>query len=101
MLARVGEPGLRIISAAGEIIAEHRRVPAGAGQTIRTAEHAQLLERAVLATFTTAHPCRPKTNRPPGQAALAELARLRGLDSEAAPVISLERYAQLANAVNQ
>jgi transposase len=101
VLARVGEPGLRIISAAGEIIAEHRRAPAGAGQTIRTAEHAQLLERAVLAAFTTGHPCRRKTNRPPGQAALAELARLRGLDSEAAPVISLERYAQLAKAVNQ
>lgn len=96
MLARVGEPGLRIISAAGEIIACHRRAPAGAGQTIRTAEHAQLLEQAVLQAFTTEQACRRKTNRPPGQAALAELARLRGLEPTSAEVISLERYAQPA-----
>jgi hypothetical protein len=89
------------VSAAGEVVAEHRRAPAGAGQTIRTAEHAQLLEQAVLAAFTTGHACRRKANVPPGEQALAELARLRGLDSEAAPVISLERYAQLAKAVNQ
>jgi transposase len=98
VLARVGEPGLRIVSAAGEIVAEHRRIPAGAGQTLRTSEHAALLEQAVLAAFTTGHPCRRKTNRPPGETALAELARLRGLDPEPAPVISLERYAQLAEA---
>ena len=38
--ARVGEPLLRILSAAGELVATHRRAPAGAGQTIRSAEHA-------------------------------------------------------------
>ena len=38
---------------------------------------------------------------PPGSQALAELARLRGLDADSAPVISLERYAQLAKAANQ
>src|SRR5439155_1597666 len=32
---------------------------------------------------------------------LPELARLRGLDADSAPVISLERYAQLAKAANQ
>ncbi len=98
--ARVGEPVLRIHSAAGEIIAEHRRAPAGAGQTLRTAEHAAALERAVLAAFTTDHTCRRKPNRPPGPDALAELARLRGIDPEPAPVISLRRYAELAEAAS-
>jgi 2-hydroxychromene-2-carboxylate isomerase len=98
--ARVGEPLLRILSLAGEVLAEHRRAVAGSGQTIRTAEHAGALERAVLAAFTTDHPCRRKPNRPPGQDALAELARLKGLDVEPAPVISLRRYAELAEAAS-
>jgi transposase len=101
VLARVGDPLLRIVSAAGEVVAEHRRAPAGAGQTIRTAEHAALLEQAVLAAFTTGHACRRKANVPPGERALAELARLRGVPLASAEVISLERYAQLAKAANQ
>jgi transposase len=101
VLASVGDPGLRVVSAAGELVAEHRRAPAGAGQTLRTAEHAALLEQAVLAAFTTGHACRRKANVPPGKQALAEFARLRGLHAESAPVISLERYAQLAEAANR
>lgn len=96
VIAGVGDPVLRIVSAASEVIAEHRRARLGADQTIRSAEHARLLEQAVLAAFTTKPACRRKTNRPPGQAALAELARLRGLDPAPVPVVSLERYAQLA-----
>lgn len=92
----VGDPLLRIVSSHGEVIAEHRRALPGAGQTIRSREHAALLEDAVLAAFNTDHACRRKPNRPPGQTALAELARLKGLDVEPAPVISLARYAQLA-----
>src|SRR4051794_35339609 len=38
--ARVGEPVLRVLSAAGEVAATHRRALAGAGQVIRSAEHA-------------------------------------------------------------
>jgi transposase len=98
--ARVGEPVLRILSATGEIVATHRRAPAGAGQTIRSAEHAAALERAVLAAFTTDHACRRKANRPPGDQALAELARLKGLHAEPAPVIDLRRYARLAEAAS-
>jgi transposase len=94
--ARVGEPVLRILSLAGEVVAEHRRAVAGSGQTIRTSEHAAALERAVLAAFTTDHACRRKPNRPPGEDALAELARLRGVDVVPTPVISLRRYAELA-----
>jgi transposase len=95
--ARVGEPTLRIVSAAGEVIATHRRAAAGAGQKIRTSEHRALLEKAVLAAFTTNHACRRKTNRPPGTDALAELARLKGLADEPALVISLADYQRLAD----
>jgi hypothetical protein len=97
VLARVGEPLLRIVSAAGEIVAAHRRAPRGAGQTIRTTEHAKQLETAVLAAFTTEQACRRKPNLPPGENALTELARLRGLPGEqTAVVVSLADYAALA-----
>jgi hypothetical protein len=99
VLARVGEPLLQIVSGAGEIIAEHRRAHLGAGQSIRSGEHAALLEHAVLAAFTTDHACRHKPNLPPGQGALSELARLRGHRPEqTAVVVSLADYARLAEA---
>jgi transposase len=95
--ARVGEPQLRIVTAQGIKVAEHRRAPAGAQQTIRTSEHATQLERAVLDAFTTQISCRRKTNRPPGDGALAELAKLHGhTAAEHAPVVSLSDYAALA-----
>ncbi len=95
--ARLGEPTLVIVSVAGTQVAEHRRAPSGAGQLIRSAEHAAGLEHAVLAAFTTHRPCRAKQNRPPGQAALAAAAVLRGEQpADGGVVIDLERYAQLA-----
>jgi len=95
--ARVGDPGLRIQTQSGLIVARHRRAPAGTDQTIRTNEHASALESAVLAAFTTKISCRSKVNRPPGEAALGELARLHGAPAAAAaPVVSLEHYAALA-----
>ncbi len=98
---RISEAMLRIVGAHGEILAEHRRVPAGAGQTVRCAEHAALLKTAVLAAFTTKDACRRKPNLPPGDSALAELARLRGLDPGGAQVISLADYAALAEAAGR
>jgi transposase len=98
VLTRVGDPTVRIVSAAGEIAATHRRVPAGAGQTVRTPEHAAMLEKAVLAAFTTDHACRRKPNRPPGPQALAELARLTGHEEPPGQVVSLADYQQLADA---
>jgi len=88
---------LRIATGDGELIATHRPAPAGAGQRIRTATHAAGLQGAVLAAFTTKAPCRKKQNRPPGERALAELAALHGHDR--APAVSLEQYAELAEAV--
>lgn len=98
---RICEPLLRIVSMHGEIVAEHRRVPAGAGQTVRSAEHAAMLKTAVLAAVTTKDACRRKPNLPAGDRSLQELARLRGIDPEPAKVISLADYAALAEAREQ
>jgi transposase len=98
---RISEPLLRIVGAHGEIVAEHRHIQAGAGQTVRSADHAAMLQSAVLAAFTTKDACRPKPNLPPGDSALAELARLRGLDPGGAQVISLADYATLAEATDR
>ena len=89
---------MRIVSVAGEIVATHRRAPASTEQTIRTSEHAAMLEKAVLAAFTTDHACRRKVNRPPGPRALAELARLAGHEQRPGEVVSLADYQQLADA---
>jgi hypothetical protein len=55
----------------------------------------------VLAAFTTDHACRRKANRPPGDRSLAELARLKGIEPEPAPLIDLARYAELAQAASR
>lgn len=98
VIARVGEPTLRIISADGEVIGEHRLAVAGGGQTIRTREHAQALERAVLAAFTTDKACSRKRNRPPSDTSLAALAAIRGLNGASPPTASMQDYARLAEA---
>ena len=95
--ALVGEPYLRIVTATGIKVATHRRAPNGAEQTVRSTEHAVALERAVLDAFTTKTTCRSKINRPPGDGALAELAKLHGQPPrQVAPVVSLSDYAKLA-----
>jgi hypothetical protein len=94
---RVGEPTLRILTTTGLTVATHRRATAGAGQTIRTAEHDQQLRRAVLDAFTTQTSCRSTANRPPGQTALAELARLHAQpEPQPGSAVSLKNYAALA-----
>jgi hypothetical protein len=64
-------------------------------QVVRSPEHAALLERAVLDAFTSKKACPRKPNRPPGQAALAEAARLRGQDPGGV-VVDLDQYARIA-----
>ena len=93
---RVGEPQLRIVTASGIKVATHRRAPNGAEQTVRSPEHQVQLERAVLDAFTSQTACRSKINRPPGNDALAELAKLHNHVETIAPVVSLADYAQLA-----
>jgi len=93
---RVGEPLVQIVSAAGVLIAAHRRAPAGAGQLVRSQAHQAALERAVLAAFTTRPRCARKPNRPPSTEALV-LAAAHGaaVDVE---IPSLESYARLVAA---
>jgi len=98
VVARVGEPILRILSAAGVLVATHRRLPAGAGQLVRLPVHAAALERAVLAAFTTRPPCPRKQNRPPSVEALALARTLVPEALEDVAIPSLERYAELASA---
>lgn len=98
--ARLGELQLEIYSSAGSRVARHRRALAGAGQTIRTPEHASMLEQAVLERFTTRKRCASKPNRPPGEQALSEAARLRGEDP-AGVVVDLEQYAAIAKAAGR
>jgi hypothetical protein len=84
------------VTGTGIKVATHRRARAGAGQTVRASEHQVALERAVLDAFTTQTACRRKLNRPPGDGALAELAKLHGHVNTVAPVVSLIDYARLA-----
>lgn len=97
VLVRLGEPTLRIVSAAGVLVATHRRLPAGAGQLMRSGAHQAALEQAVLAAFTTRPPCRRKANRPPSGEALALAGAYAGavIDVE---IPTLESYAVLAGA---
>jgi len=91
---RVGEPLLQIVSAAGVLVATHRRQPAGAGQLVRLPVHQAALEQAVLAAFTTRPRCARKPNRPPTAEALA-LAGAAAVDVE---IPSLADYARLVAA---
>ncbi|MHB8695011.1 MAG: IS21/IS408/IS1162 family transposase [Solirubrobacteraceae bacterium] len=98
--ARLGDMHLEIYSQAGRRIARHRRAPNGAGQIVRSPEHAKLLEQAVLGAFTTQKACPRKPNRPPGERALAEAARLRG-QAPGAVVVDLDQYARIAKVAGQ
>ena len=98
--ARLGDMHLEIYSQAGRRIARHRRAPNGAGQIVRSPEHARLLEQAVLDAFTTKKACPRKPNRPPGERALAEAARLRGQDPGAV-VVDLDQYVRIAKVAGQ
>ena len=78
--ARLGEMHLAIYSQAGRRIARHRR--------------------AVLDAFTTKKACPRKPNRPPGERALAEAARLRG-KTPGGVVVDLDQYARIAKVAGQ
>ena len=98
VLARLGEPTLRVVSAAGVLVATHRRLPAGAGQIVRSGADQAALEQAVLAAFTTRPPCARKPNRPPSIEALSLAAALTPEALVEPKLPSLEIYASLAGA---
>jgi transposase len=94
---RLGETTLDVVTAGGAVIARHTRAGDGLGVTIRTGEHATALERAALATFSTARPHRGKQRIPPGPAARAAAAALRGEPAPADPTVtSLAAWAAAA-----
>ncbi len=93
---RLGELTLQLVSAVGTLVATHRRLPAGAGQLVRSGAHQAALEQAVLVAFTTRPPCRRKQNRPPSPHALALARKLAPEALADVQVPSLERYAELA-----
>ena len=61
---------------------------------VRTPEHRAALEAVVLSQFASARPCDRKANKPPGQAALAERARLLGQSGEE-PSVDLDEIAKV------
>jgi DNA replication protein DnaC len=90
---RLGSSTVEIASPTGEVLVSHRLAPAGAGALVRTPAHRAELERVVLSAFTTARPCERKANRPPGESARAEAAKLlSGLGSEV--VVDLAGYGE-------
>jgi hypothetical protein len=94
---RLGSGQVAIATASGAVIARHRRAADGAGAVVRDSGHVTALEKAVLASFSAAPPCRRKQRRPPSAAALAEAARLRGAPGPAERVvIDLAAYAAAA-----
>jgi transposase len=94
---RLGSADMAIAAASGAVIAHHCRAPDGAGALVRDSGHVAALEKAVLASFSAAPPCKRKQRRPPSAAALAEAAQLRGASGPAdRVVIDLAAYAAAA-----
>jgi hypothetical protein len=91
---RLSSATIELHAASGRLVATHVRVTDGLGVIQRLPEHRQALEAAVLAAFSTTRPCDRKANRPPGREALAEAARLLGVEGREV-VVDLARYAQL------
>jgi len=91
---RLGSASLEIFSPAGAELVSHRLASPGAGSMVRTPEHSRALESVVLAQFSTARPCDRKANKPPGAKALAERAKLMGVDG-AEPSVDLDEMAKM------
>ena len=92
---RLGSATVDIVAPSGAVLVTHRLAPAGAGALVRSVEHKEALEAAVLSAFTTQRPCDKKANRPPGKEALAEAARLLGPIGRE-PSVDLSVYGEIA-----
>jgi transposase len=91
---RLGTGTLEVFSPAGIELVSHRLALAGTGAMVRTPEHRAALESVVLSQFTTARPCDRKANKPPGEQALAERARLLG-GAGKEPSVDLDEIANI------
>jgi transposase len=91
---RLSSATIELHATSGRLVASHLRAADGLGVIQRLPEHRHALEAAVLQAFSTKRPCDLKANRPPGREALAEAARLLGVEGREV-VVDLARYAEL------
>jgi hypothetical protein len=89
---RLGSGGIEIVSGTGVLLASHKRETPGGGYVVRDPAHKAALEHVVLAAFSTDPPCRRKANRPPGEGARAEAAKLLAGFEDDEVVVSLAAY---------
>jgi hypothetical protein len=76
---QVGAVTLDVVTAAGTVLARHRREPDHAGEVVRDEDHVTALEKKVLAARGGAGRAHRRKERiPPSAAALAEAASIRG-----------------------
>jgi transposase len=94
---RLGTAGVEIVSAAGVLLASHRRETPGGGYVVRDPAHKAALEHVVLAAFTTDAPCKRKANRAPGERARHEAAKLVAGFEDDEVVVSLAAYQSIVD----
>jgi transposase len=94
---RLGTAGIEIVSAAGVLLASHSRETPGGGYVVRDPAHKAALEHVVLAAFTTDAPCKRKANRPPGEEARHEAAKLLASFEDDEVVVSLAAYQSIVD----
>jgi hypothetical protein len=94
---RLGAATIDVVTAAGTVLARHRRAPDHAGAVVRDDGHVTALETKVLAARGQASgPCHRKGRRPPSAEAMAEAAAIRGQCDPAAPVTDFAAWAAAA-----
>ena len=94
---RLGTAGIEIVSSAGDLLASHRRETPGGGYVVRDPAHKAARSTRCSPRSTTDPPCRRKTNRPPGETARAEAAKLLSVHEDEDVVVSLAAYQALVD----
>jgi transposase len=91
---QLGAGAVDVVTAAGTVLARHRREPDHAGALVRGEQHVADLEKKVMAARgQRGRPCNRKERRPPSAAALAEAAAIRGQAGDTAPVTDFAAWA--------
>jgi transposase len=96
---RLGSGAVQVVSAGGVVLASHGRAVPGAGRVMRDPADKAALEKAVLAQFSTAAPCRRKANRPPSATARAAAAKVLSAHHNPDVVVDLASYQRLVDAM--
>jgi transposase len=94
---QLGGTVIDVVTAAGTVLARHRREPDHAGAVVRDEGHVTALEKKVLAARGQAgRPCNRKERRPPSAAAMAAADAIRGASGPAVPVTDFAAWAAAA-----